>query len=154
MIPQPKDLIRFFSKVKLNGTCWEWKYSLDTSGYGLFGYNKRLYKSHRFSFELFKGEIPQGYEIDHLCRNRICVNPEHLDAVTHHDNVKRGMTGKLNNWEGKKTHCPKGHPLTIENIYHDRWIKYGKRTCVKCHRNYALINSKIKQLMRQDFMVI
>lgn len=157
--PKPNDFIRFFSKVKMNGTCWEWIGAKD-KGYGHFGvgghrkYGGKVIKAHQFSYEAFKGEIPKGFEIDHLCRNRSCCNPDHLEAVTHQENVKRGLTGKINHYESKKTHCKRGHPLTIDNIRKNHLIKYGKRLCIKCHNNNHLINKKIKQLIIEELELI
>lgn len=83
------------------------------------------------SYELHKGSIPEGLELDHLCRNPRCVNPDHLEAVTHKENVRRGLSPAALNV--RKTHCPMGHPLRDGNIY---WRPDGKnyRECLACHR--------------------
>ena len=130
----PKDIVRFMSKVEKTNNCWNWTACLDKNGYGNFWYNKRVF-SHRFSYELFKGDIPQGLEIDHLCRNRSCCNPDHLEAVTTQVNTKRGLTGKINHFNKNKTHCPQGHEYSGVN-------NKGRKICQICRteqqRHYVI----------------
>lgn len=84
---------RFWEKIEIqNSGCWAWKGSL-VGGYGSFFANKRVVKAHRWSYEQFVGPIPDGLELDHLCRNTCCVNPAHLEPVTHAENVRRGNGG-------------------------------------------------------------
>jgi len=108
----PKDIERFCSKIKVAGNCWEWTASLDRDGYGRFSVKHKNISAHRFSYGLFNEDIPEGLQIDHLCRNRKCVNPLHLEAVPLQENIKRGLTGKINHWREHKTHCPYGHEYT------------------------------------------
>jgi|FLOH01.1.fsa_nt_gi hypothetical protein len=117
---------RFFAKVAKNENgCWEWTAYQEPLGYGKFGLNGSVVFAHRYSYELHKGSIPDGMEIDHLCRNPACVNPAHLEAVTHAVNVRRGDAGKRMR---DRTHCPSGHPYDDENT---RWYR-GMRYCRSC----------------------
>jgi len=105
---------RFWSKVDKTSTCWNWVSNISYNGYGTFYYNKKLQYSHRLSYESIKGKIPKGLQIDHLCRNRKCVNPDHLEVVTQKENCRRGLAG-IN--QTTKTHCPQGHEYSEENTY-------------------------------------
>ena len=83
---------RFLAKVEpLADGCWRWTGSRIPNGYGNFrGYESRMVMAHRFAYEEFVGPIPDGLQIDHLCRNKWCVNPEHLEPVTNRENQLRG----------------------------------------------------------------
>lgn len=123
-----KDLERFTSKYLINKetNCWEWNAYIGYKGYGRFGFNGRVDYAHRVSYMLFNGEIGDGLVIDHLCRNRSCVNPKHLEQVTSSENTARGI-----NLNQTKTHCPRGHEYTKENTYIN---KRGQRSCRECNR--------------------
>ena len=128
---------RFFGKVKkLDNGCWEWiGGKAANSGYGVFWLNNRLGVAHRVSYEWANNKIPEGLELDHLCRNKSCVNPDHLEIVTHSENARRGETGFLSGQQqGQKTHCPQGHPYDEKNTYHR---SNGWRDCKIC-RNEAV----------------
>lgn len=116
--------------------CWPWQGALTSGGYGQMGHGRRgedkKYVAHRLAYELLVGPIPDGLVIDHLCRNRACVNPTHMEPVTSGENVLRGV-----GWGGthsRKAHCPLGHPLEGDNLsqYH-LWM--GQRKCLTCHAN-------------------
>lgn len=87
-----KNKERFFRKIKKTKDCWFWKGYINEHGYGLVAWGKGLKYVHRVSHEIHKGEIPNGLEIDHLCGITHCVNPDHLEAVTHRENVVRSFT--------------------------------------------------------------
>ena len=117
---------RFWSKVALKQFgCYEWLAGKSDGGYGQFSHGRTLF-AHRFAYEDIKGPIPHGLTIDHLCRNRGCVNPDHLEPVTRGENVLRGEGHAPTN--AKKTHCQKGHEYTEENTYVNR----NKRYCMMC----------------------
>ena len=99
---------RFWAKVVVTDDCWEWQAYVNSKGYGLIGHENKMQLAHRVAYEMFVGSIPQGLQLDHLCRIRLCVNPRHVEPVTAQENSRRGLTGANNL---RKTRCPKGHPL-------------------------------------------
>lgn len=119
---------RFWPKVDASGDCWEWTAGRHTNGYALFrSANSNL--AHRWVWTTLVGPIPEGLNIDHLCRNRICVNPDHLEVVEPAVNTMRG-TG-LMAMNARKTHCKRGHEFIQANI---RPTAKGGRSCLTCAR--------------------
>ena len=113
---------RFWSKVEFTDTCWLWTRATH-NGYGWFsGEHRQSNFAHRWSYEFCVGEIPEGLQIDHLCRIRHCVNPDHLEPVTQQVNISRG-------YYATKTHCPRAHAYAGTNL---RINKKGHRFCRKC----------------------
>ena len=136
---------RFLSKVKIVGSCWEWQAYVQQNGYGQFGVNNKVEYSHRVSYTIFKGDIPLGLDLDHLCRNHKCVNPDHLESVTRKENSRRGE-----NWQRNKTHCKRGHEYTPENTYVQPSSK--ARICKICKR-ITRKESKLRCKMRKRVMI-
>jgi len=128
-----KDIERFWEKVEKTNSCWNWTASKFKNGYGQFRLGGTMVLAHRFSYELSIEKITKGLEIDHLCRNRKCVNPEHLELVNHHMNLLRGNT--IARFNAEKTHCPQGHAYTKENIYVE---SNGSRHCRTCRKPVLL----------------
>lgn len=127
----PGPLARFWGAVRKGGEheCWPWVGGRTKDGYGHFCPNGPKEYVHRFSYELHVGPIPSGKQIDHLCRNRRCVNPAHLEAVTKRVNWERGEASSARN--RRKTHCIYGHAFTPDNTYRDA---QGNRSCRICGR--------------------
>lgn len=122
---------RFWAKVTGGDVdqCWEWTGSRAGGGYGEFYVSKikgkqRKMPAHRWAYETLRVEIPFGLQLDHLCRNRECVNPWHLEPVTHLENNRRGE-------KAHRTHCPAGHGYSSENTY---IASRGDRQCRICIR--------------------
>lgn len=135
LIPAP---LRFWRKVDMQGPttpyaagrCWQWTAGCDDDGYGAFRSSPvRVVRAYRYAYETLVGPVPPGLVIDHLCRNRRCVCPDHMETVTQGENVRRGDSFASRN--RAKTHCPQGHPYAEENTYRAR---DGGRKCRTCAR--------------------
>lgn len=124
--PPPPELRfpRKYTVVAATG-CWEWTGHRQADGYGTFRAG-RMRRAHAYSYELYVGPIPPGMEIDHLCKNRGCVNPSHLEPVTHTENVRRA-----GGYRARWTACPNGHEFSEENT----GTYAGKRYCRTCRRD-------------------
>lgn len=121
---------RFWIKVACasDDDCWTWLAGKSPDGYGKFWFDGRDGYAHRYAYGLLIGPIPAGLEIDHLCRNRACVNPTHLEPVTTKENLHRGET--LAARQIALTHCPSDHPYSGDNL---RITPEGERICRRCN---------------------
>ncbi len=117
--------IAFEDKISYepNTGCWLWEGHIDKDGYGTHTVNRAPVRAHRFSYEKYKNLIQPGLVIDHLCKTRSCVNPDHVEPVTVTENNRR--------IHRNKTHCINGHPYTTENVV---ITKAGTRRCNACRR--------------------
>ena len=91
----PHYINKFFNKIKFTDKCWEWHGGRGRYGHGVFSIGSKVIPAHRYSYQIYKGKIPDGLVIDHLCCNPPCVNPEHLESVTPHENVLRGRASHV-----------------------------------------------------------
>lgn len=135
---EDKILARLLSRRKLvpgkePTDCWVWQGVCNHSGYGRIRINGKLKSVHRVSYEGFRSYIPIGLEVDHICSNRSCFNPDHLEAVTHAVNVSRGR-----HWNIEKTACSNGHEFTDEsyvwNFRKEKMTSCLRRVCKICKR--------------------
>lgn len=132
-----RDRARFWSKVENagEGECWRWTDALTTHGYGQLWLSGRYISAHRIAWTIAYGPIPDGLLIDHLCRNRACVNAAHLDLVTQRENVVRGDSAAcVRTRRDAQTECLRGHEYTPENT---RISRAGYRFCRACERMRA-----------------
>ena len=131
---------RFWSKVNKTEDCWMFVASGNRWGYGQFWYKGKFIASHRFSYLLEHGELPEGKDIHHLCRNRRCVRPDHLEALTKKEHNKRWRNLEpaieaTRKRYAERTECSKGHILTDDNTrYYTNTKGYIERRCRTCHR--------------------
>jgi len=142
---------RFQAKfiVDPNTGCWLWTASTKSFGYAQFndGVTEGMVYAHRWSFQHFVGPVPAGKELDHLCRVRHCVNPQHLEPVTRRVNLARGVGPRRG---PQKSHCPQGHPYDQNNTRVRNTPRGTKRICKTCERSQEqarhLLKSKGKVL--------
>lgn len=119
-----------------NSGCWLWIGSA-MNGYGrirLGSKSEGTVAAHRVIYEALRGPVPDGLELDHLCRNPSCVNPDHMEPVTHRENTIRGDAMKNGWWHREKTHCPQGHPYSPENTRFKGGPRRRFRACRACSR--------------------
>ena len=129
--------------IEVTGFCWNWIGHISVYGYGRVYVAGEKFQAHRLIYQILVGEIPKGLGLDHLCRNRKCVNPDHLEPVTNAVNVYRGFCLSAKN--RLKTECKHGHPYDEENTY---WRTFKKgRDCRTCRRGYSFLRYRANKLV-------
>jgi len=158
MVYQNSTLLHKFMRFVLpepNSGCWLWTGNLTSQGYGRFVVPRKTARKHtdrayRVAWELLIGPVPEGKELDHLCRVRCCVNPQHLEPVSHRENLLRGSGATVTKlrWATRReamTHCVNGHEYTLANTRIDADGGYSCRTCdrlaMRKHRLRSLIST-------------
>lgn len=137
--PKPQSAVVAIAKRILisDEGCWEWEGVRMENGYGKVGHRGKCWLAHRLSYTAFVGPIPEGLTIDHLCRNRACVRPGHMEPVTQRVNTLRGIAPTAEN--ARKTHCPRGHELAGSNLL-PTLLARGQRSCRLCHNARMVIS--------------
>lgn len=134
---------RFLSKISIDPLgCWNWTAAKNADGYGRFGFEGRNAHAHRVAYVLFIGPIPRGLEVAHLCHNRRCVNPLHIQAMTHLANVQMTPT---RTW--RRSACKRGHEMEDPNLYHRR---NGTRQCLACYQQSWADGNARKSAQRRE----
>jgi hypothetical protein len=141
-------------RIFRTGDCWLWIGSVSDRGYGNVTYKGKSYKAHRLAYHFYKEDLIPGLEIDHLCKVKNCVNPDHLEQVTKQENMRRSDCVSAVN--RRKTRCKRGHDFNSDNTYTH---KSGKRSCRLCrnedgkklyYRNHEQIRARRKELYVQN----
>ncbi len=131
---------RFWAKVAQVGNvceCWIWTAGTNR-GYGRFSVGDKMVYAHRFAYEQANGPVDRILDLDHLCRDHACVNPYHLEPVTHAENVRRGLCGKINNHYKSRLTCIRGHEFNR--------VVNGARRCTKCATETQRLNRQRKRV--------
>lgn len=129
--------------------CLLWIGAISDTGYGNFWDGEKKVLVHRYNYEFFNGRIPEGLVIDHKCRVRCCVNTNHLEVVTQKENIRRGIgICPISAVNRAKTHCPKGHKYSGENLYKTNSGSRVCRTCQSSSNRKSYLKKKEKRDMR------
>ena len=130
LFTMPAVAVRFFSRVRVEESgCWVWTGAKNSGGYGTVNVAGRTCRAHRFAFEFCRGPIAGDLSLDHLCRIKACVNPDHLEPVTHQENMRRHFA--------TVTHCVHGHLYDSGNTRFKKTRGYKQRACLRCERQAA-----------------
>ena len=139
---------RFFNRLVVGDGCWHIGGALAPNGYSRISREPgTMVYGHRVSYEIFVGPISPGLCIDHLCRNRACVNPSHMEQVTRGENVLRGVG--ISAMNASKTHCHRGHELVGANLANTP-SRIGSRVCRECLRTAAQVSKTWRKQEKSD----
>ena len=153
--PAPKKAEERFDNMYIPVTesgCWLWLGYVKINGYAQFSVEGKSVYAHRYSYERFVGKIQDGLQIDHLCRVRCCVNPAHLEQVTNHENMRRGIAWLVaGKYQLAKTHCPRGHEYSGSNLYTKKHKDgHPDRRCRACIKIYDASVYPVKKQQRNE----
>lgn len=129
-----------------NSGCWLWTSSVTSKGYARIHFAGKGREAHRVVYQAIKGAIPKGLELDHLCRVRCCVNPDHLEPVAHSVNCARSDTSKQGEWNRVKTHCPQGHAYDAANTFTSKKGQRMCRICMRARKNKWQAKNRMAQI--------
>jgi hypothetical protein len=130
-MPRNSIIHTFWDKIEKTDACWIWRGTMNANGYGRIKWGRKHHMVHRLAYEFWVAPIPNGLTLDHLCRNRACVNPDHLEVVTMRENILRGESFAA--VYARRTHCAKGHAYDKANTYVP---PRGGRECRICKKAY------------------
>lgn len=125
--------------VSIEGDCWIWQGATTRNGYGMVQVDGRRWMAHRYAYTALVGPVQPQLDLDHLCRRRACVNPDHLEPVTRSENLRRGMP--RGEHLRARTECPRGHPYDERNTA----VRNGHRICRACDRDRARRNREVRR---------
>jgi hypothetical protein len=152
-VPNATALDRLLAKIDIDPAtgCWNFTGRIESNGYGRIHAvaGEAPWLSHRLAYTLLVGDIPEGLTIDHLCRNRACCNPDHLEPVTVRENIRRGDSHAGR--KARQTHCKRGHAFDEANTIRDR--RNGGRICRQC-KNEAQRRYRIRRRSQSDDLSI
>ena len=134
-MPAPISLDRLIERIEFTPTCWNWRGPVAGYGYGVTKIARQQWYTHRLAYFLNYLELPK--ELDHKCRNRLCMNPEHLEPVTHKENMRRYLS--------TITHCPHGHEYTTRNIK----IHFNRRDGTRDRQCRVCANERTREWNRK-----
>lgn len=141
-MPRPTATLETIFDRMTIADCWTWDDGT-RNGYGVVKIDGRTWRVHRLIWTWLVGPVPDGLELDHQCRNKLCCNPDHLEPVTHAENVRRGESGTP---QRSRTHCPQRHPYDEANTL----VKNGRRICRRCKSTNEINRQRQKRVAQRE----
>lgn len=138
---------RFKSRItRREAGCWEWSGHINRKGYGTFGIGKRTILAHSVAWRLWYGVFPDlDKDLHHVCENRKCVRVSHLKMVTPRDHTLKYNPGNQCFKNLRKTHCPRGHQLSPDNLVPSQLERFNRRSCLVCAREYSRLSQRARR---------